>query len=304
MTHIEQRIDTAAAWTAVNPILRNGEVGWEKVTLKGKIGDGVTAWNALPYFVGAVASVAGKTGAVTLVNADVAGSAPLASPALTGFPTAPTRNAADNSTNLATTAFVKTQIATGAYAPINSPAFTGNPTAVTQLSGDNSTRLATTAFVKAQGYATLVSPSFSGAPLVPTQATTDNSTRIASTAYVKANLGAFASWIPTITAETGTITTVNVTGARFIEKANKEVYFTLTINIVAAGTGANQLRFTLPVPAASGSRMGEARENASTGWMGQVIINAGSIGGINKWDNSSLIGSGYSVIASGTYERS
>ncbi len=40
---------------------------------------------------GAVSSVAGRTGAVTLAVADVSGAAPLASPALTGSPTAPTR---------------------------------------------------------------------------------------------------------------------------------------------------------------------------------------------------------------------
>jgi len=38
--------------------------------------------------------------------------APLASPALTGSPTAPTQSASDNSTKIATTAFVKTGLAT------------------------------------------------------------------------------------------------------------------------------------------------------------------------------------------------
>lgn len=60
-----------------------------------------------------VLSVAGKTGAVTLVEGDVANlvtdlaaKAPLASPALTGTPTAPTQTALDNSTKIATTAYV------------------------------------------------------------------------------------------------------------------------------------------------------------------------------------------------------
>jgi len=53
-----------------------------------------------------VTSVAGKTGAVTLVVGDVSGAAPLASPALTGTPTAPTAAAATNTTQIATTAFV------------------------------------------------------------------------------------------------------------------------------------------------------------------------------------------------------
>lgn len=60
---------------------------------------------------GAVTSVAGKTGVVVLISGDVAGDAPLASPAFTGTPTAPTAAANDNSTKLATTAFVATAFA-------------------------------------------------------------------------------------------------------------------------------------------------------------------------------------------------
>jgi hypothetical protein len=44
-----QRRDTAANWTAVNPVLLSGEWGLETDTRKLKIGDGVTAWNALAY---------------------------------------------------------------------------------------------------------------------------------------------------------------------------------------------------------------------------------------------------------------
>lgn len=40
---------TAAQWASENPILRDGELGHEKDTHKSKVGDGVTAWNGLPY---------------------------------------------------------------------------------------------------------------------------------------------------------------------------------------------------------------------------------------------------------------
>ena len=56
-----------------------------------------------------VQSVAGRTGAVTLTTADVSGAAPLASPAFTGSPTAPTQSAGDNSTKIATTGYVQSQ---------------------------------------------------------------------------------------------------------------------------------------------------------------------------------------------------
>ncbi len=49
---IQQRRDTAANWTAANPVLANGEFGYETDTGKLKVGDGATAWNALPYFAG------------------------------------------------------------------------------------------------------------------------------------------------------------------------------------------------------------------------------------------------------------
>lgn len=90
----------------------------------------------------------------TTVNAALALKAPLASPAFTGNPTAPTPAVADNDTSLATTEFVKRaidNIALSGYAPLASPAFTGNPTAPTPTAGDDDTSLATTAFVQQQG---------------------------------------------------------------------------------------------------------------------------------------------------------
>ncbi len=68
----------------------------------------------------AVTSVAGRTGAITLAQADIAGLvaalaalAPLVSPPLAGTPTAPTPATGDNSTRIATTAFlaaIKTEL--------------------------------------------------------------------------------------------------------------------------------------------------------------------------------------------------
>ena len=49
MDVIQLRRDTAANWRAVNPILREGEPGYETDTKLRKIGDGVTAWNDLDY---------------------------------------------------------------------------------------------------------------------------------------------------------------------------------------------------------------------------------------------------------------
>lgn len=46
---IQLRNGTSAAWTAANPLLAAGEAGVEIDTLKIKVGDGATLWNALAY---------------------------------------------------------------------------------------------------------------------------------------------------------------------------------------------------------------------------------------------------------------
>jgi hypothetical protein len=68
-------------------------------------------WQELLSPTAGVSSVAGKTGAVTLVVADVGGAAPTASPTLTGTPTVPTAAAGTNTTQAASTAFVQQEIA-------------------------------------------------------------------------------------------------------------------------------------------------------------------------------------------------
>lgn len=70
----------------------------------------------------------------------------LASPALTGMPTAPTAALGTSTTQLATTAFVANGLALKAN--IASPALTGIPTAPTAVVGTNTTQIATTAFVQ------------------------------------------------------------------------------------------------------------------------------------------------------------
>ena len=49
-TVIQWRRDTAANWTSANPVLAEGEAGYETDSKKFKIGDGTTNWNTLAYF--------------------------------------------------------------------------------------------------------------------------------------------------------------------------------------------------------------------------------------------------------------
>ena len=50
---MQQRRGTAAQWTAANPILAAGEIGFETDTSKFKMGNGSSTWTALQYFANA-----------------------------------------------------------------------------------------------------------------------------------------------------------------------------------------------------------------------------------------------------------
>jgi hypothetical protein len=147
--------------------------------------------------------------------------APLASPALTGVPTAPTAAVNTNTTQLATTAFVLGQASAvgdgtpamdgtaargtsthfaradhvhpvdSSRAPLASPTFTGTAAAPTPTAGDNSTKIATTAFVTTAltPFAPLASPALTGTPTAPTATVGTNTTQLATTAFVLANGG-------------------------------------------------------------------------------------------------------------------
>lgn len=49
---IQLRRGTAAQWTSANPILAQGEFGYESDTTKFKVGNGTASWSALSYAVG------------------------------------------------------------------------------------------------------------------------------------------------------------------------------------------------------------------------------------------------------------
>ncbi|WP_437887764.1 phage tail-collar fiber domain-containing protein [Phytobacter sp. V91] len=204
--------------------------------------------------------------ATTITNA-LALKAPLASPALTGVPTAPTAGATINTTQVATTAFVQaviTALKAGApttldtldelaaainddpnfattvngylalKAPLASPTLTGIPTAPTAGATVNTTQIATTAFVQAAiaqlvasspaaldtlnelaaainddpNFATtitnalalkapLASPALTGTPTAPTAAAATNNTQVATTAFVQAVITALKGGAPT-----------------------------------------------------------------------------------------------------------
>lgn len=176
----------------------------------------------------------------TMATETASNYAPLASPALTGTPTAPTGTTGVSSTQVATQAFVMSSaaglitFALSGYATLASPAFTGNPTAPTPSVDDNDTSVATTAYVIGQASASgdgtpamdgtaargtsihwaradhvhptdtsrapLASPTFTGTPVAPTATGGTNTTQIATTAFVAAAISGYQPVDATLTA--------------------------------------------------------------------------------------------------------
>jgi hypothetical protein len=186
-----------------------------------------------------VQSVSGKTGVVTLSRSDVGLNnvdntsdadksvstatqaaldlkAPLASPALTGIPTAPTAAPGISNNQIASTAFVTAMIATGgnyveapqdggyygrmnaAWAPVASlasPIFTGDPRAPTPSPGDADSSIATTGFVAAAIASSAAGVTISDTPPVGAP---DNSLWWESDSgllYVRYNDGDTTQWV-------------------------------------------------------------------------------------------------------------
>jgi len=67
-TRMQQRRGTAAQWTAANPILAAGEIGFETDTSKFKMGNGSSTWSALQYFANAADLALIIDGAPDLLN--------------------------------------------------------------------------------------------------------------------------------------------------------------------------------------------------------------------------------------------
>lgn len=106
-SRIQLRRGLAADWTTANPVLADGEQGYETDTHKIKVGDGTTSWTALPYS-GGIADASTTTKGILLLAGDLGGTA--ATPLVKKI----------NGSNPATVA------TTGAYADL-----TGKPTLAT-----------------------------------------------------------------------------------------------------------------------------------------------------------------------------
>jgi hypothetical protein len=185
---------------------------------------------------GSVLSVAGHppdgAGNVNLAYSDISGAAPLSSPGFSGIPSGPTAASHNNSTQLATTAYVDGALNTlGGVVTLTQGTgiiITGTGGAYTISA--NTTVLATQAYVTGLGYAPLASPTFTGTPAAPTPSTADNSTKLATTAFVKAQ--GYGS-------STGTVTSVAMTVPTDLSVAGSPITTSGTLAITRTNQNAN-----------------------------------------------------------------
>ena len=221
------------------------------------------------------------------------GAAPLASPAFTGTPTAPTAGSSDNSTQIATTAFVKAQ----GYG-------TGTVTSVTAGSGLSGGTITTTGTISlpTTGVTAGTYGSTSSAPTI----TVDSYGRItaaSSSTITPATIGAAASSI-TITAGSGLSGGGDLTANRTIALASQAA-FTILSNNSSASAVPTAVSLSAILDSNIGSTQGEMLFRGSGGWVGlspgtsgQLLQTKGA-GADPAWTTISGVGTVTSVNGSG-----
>jgi hypothetical protein len=225
-----------------------------------------------------VASFNGRAGVVTLTTTDIvsAGGAPLASPSLTGNPTAPTASPGDADTSIANTAFVAHAITAAGGVT----AFNGRTGSVTLIAND----------ISAAGGAILASPAFTGAPTAPTAAPGNNSTVIATTAFVVAALAA-GGGVTSFNGRAGAITLtaadVSAAGGPYLALSGGVLTGALTIG---AGNQLNLDASAGTVRAVQGTTGGLARWRMALGnAAAESGSNAGSDFGLSCYNDAGVL---------------
>ena len=114
------------------------------------------------------------------------------------------------------------------------------------------------------------------------------------------SMGPWSTWSPTVTSNTGTITTLGAIVARYTT-AGKTVYFTLSVTITTNGTAGGFLKSTLPLTAKATTAF--AGENTVNGkGLSSNVSAASNIAGFANYDASYPGADGAVLVLSGVYE--
>ena len=111
---------------------------------------------------------------------------------------------------------------------------------------------------------------------------------------------AWTAYTPTITSSSGSFTTVSATGTYKV--FGKTCWFTVAITITTVGTAGGYIGVSLPVTQAGATLAAYGMEMNSTGYMTKGYIPASGVMQVTKYDNASIIGAGYLIRLTGTYE--
>jgi hypothetical protein len=277
-------VGNGTAWILETPAQALASLGVTSTAAELNILDGVTATAAELNFVDGVTS-----NVQTQLNAK----APLASPALTGTPTAPTAAVTTNTTQIATTAFVNAEIANDAPTKTGGGAsgtwgidISGNAaTATSATSASSATTLTgltstvaelnfvdgVTSSVQTQlnAKANLASPALTGTPTAPTATVGTDTTQVATTAFVNAEIandaptktggGASGTWNIAISGNAATAT--SATDSTKLPLAGG----TVTGDITMSGTGMIKVPVGTTAQRPGSPAVGMIRYNSTRG---------------------------------------
>jgi hypothetical protein len=115
-------------------------------------------------------------------------------------------------------------------------------------------------------------------------------------------LSAWTNWTPTLTTQSGSLTSYTVTTARYKE-LGKIIFLDVDFTITNNGTGATSLFFSLPTGKTpkNNNQIGAGRELNATGNMLQLIVE-GSLVRVLTYNNGYPAGTNYRTSGSLTYE--
>lgn len=213
-----------------------------------------------------------------------------ASPTFTGTPKAPTAAAGNNTTQLATTAFVQAAL----IALVNGAPATLDTLKEIAAAINNDPNFSTTINNALALKAPLASPALTGTPTAPTAAQTVNNTQIATTAFVKSALAALVGSSP------AALDTLNELAAAL---GNDPNFATTMTNALAGKQPLDSTLTTLSGKTADGIieylRLGEAAKRGVGASSGQLpdmgLFAANFAGGANsyaKFPNGLIIQTG------------